>query len=358
MFKKWKLTAAAVAMTASILLPSTLAYAVEVSEETIEVTGEKEMHTVIAFGKSIAIVYSDGKTAIIANNLSGRIDVMIDGKVTKGIGIVVIPAQSGTNLVMEEDSFIVNGISDSQVEALKKMVMENLSAERLITSAAMIENGGGMQGVKAFSIDAKGTLHDSNGDKAPVGVLQGMQVKTPEVAYQSFVEEMQESIRIEQEESAQKAEEEQAVSSDNGVTSWCIHEWEPYDLDILHFTDRSKCATGPFYKCTKCRMLTWWNENTHIHGEDYCEYCGYNMYGNTSSSECTGGGIHEYEDYNAPSSGKGPIMAGDHKRCWTGLIHECTKCGLLNVTDATENEHGEDYCSFCGYNQNGEKRTN
>lgn len=368
MLRKWKLLAAAVVMTVSMIMPSVAVCAATVSQETIEVPGGEKRHTVVAYGKSIAIVYPDGRTEIIANNPSGRIDVMIDGKVTKGIGMVIIPAQNGTNMVLEEGSFIVNGITDEQAGALKNMVVQSLTADTPVASASAIEGGEGMQGARAFAIDAKGGLLASDGSAAPASVLPEMQVKTPEVVYQAFSEAIEEGIRA-QEEAEQKAREEEAAagrddedtvvsdeeSSCNGVTGMCVHEWEPYDLDVdvIILDNKTKCATGPFSKCTKCGTVMWLTENMHTHGEEHCQYCGYDMYGNYLSQECAGGGQHTLEDIVFPDDN--PLVAGDYTYCKTGLVHECTKCNVIDTKDAITHEHGEDYCEYCGYNIRGER---
>lgn len=367
MLRKWKLVAAVAVMTVSMIMPSAAVYAATVSEKTIEVPGGEKKHTVIAYGQSIAIAYPDGRTEIIANNPSGRIDVMVDGTVTKGIGTVVIPAHNGTNMVLEEGSFIVNGISDEQAQALKNKVAEGLAVDTPVASASAIESGEGMQGVKAFAIDAKDGLLASDGSAAPASALPEMQVKTPEVVYQAFTEAVEEGIRA-QEEAAQReaeavARREEETEADeeensNGVTGRCVHEWEPYELDVIILDDGTKCATGPFFKCTKCGTTMWLAENMHTHGEDYCEYCGYNNRGErasgSSSSKCVDGGEHDFEDIVVPTSSRSPIIDGSYRFCHTGLIHECKKCGIINTTDAATNEHGDEFCPYCGFNQYGE----
>lgn len=295
MLRKWKVLAAAAVMAVSMIMPSAAVYAAELSQETIEVSGGEKRHTVVAYGKAVAIVYPDGRTDIIANNPSGKIDVMIDGNVTKGMGTVVIPARNGTNIVLEEGSFIVNGITDEQADKLKNMVAAGMAADAPVASALAIEGGEGMQGARAFDIDAKGGLLASDGSAASVSVLSEVRIKTPDVVYREFSEAMEESVRAQEEaarieraiEAAARREKEEATGTEDedylqdcaisGHTFVdCIY---PDDSPLTHIDNLGNCYTGLVRMCTKCYILDFNDAIEHIHGEDYCKYCGYNIHG-------------------------------------------------------------------------------
>lgn len=373
MYKKAKLLLAAIAMTIFILLPPVFTYAAEVSEETLNVLQDGKEHTVIAFGKSIAMVYSDENIEIIANNPSGRIDVMLDGKVNKGIGAVMIPAKSSTNIVLEEGSFLINSVNEKQAISLKGQVHTGITADTPIDSISLIENLSETEGINTFVVGKHGELQTSDGTNADIDMLPKIQIKTPEVVYETFAQQLQESIRQEQEERQKEQEkndnrksdekskkdtsknEEETDSSNNDISSECQHEF----IDsaymgplVMHTYDR--CATGPFKECIKCGMLCWTDEGNHIHGEEYCEYCGFNKYGEREGQDNNSDEIisicqHEW----VSSKFAGELILNGYEACTTGPYKECIKCGTLSWS--INHFHGEEYCEYCGFNKYGER---
>lgn len=367
MLKKIKILTMAIVMTFAILMPSVFVHAAEFSDKVIEVPQDGIKHTVIAFGSSIAIIYPDGKTDIIANNLSGRIDVMLDGEVIKGIGVVTVSAQNKANLVLETDSYLVSNISEQQANSFKKAITDALMKDAPISVFSAIENQDGMQGVNAFIIGNQGELQASDGTAASAGTLSGIQITTPEIAYQEFAEEMQESIRIEQEARQEEQSEEVSLSTDSEEkeddssesANGCNHNWElenGIQQLLLGSPDNPvACATPPFYRCTKCKILMW--KNTHIHTEEKCEYCGHG--GSISSSVCSNSedGKHDWvEKQHYPGTSIGPIFLADYSRCYTGSINHCSLCSEVDLTNAVEHVHGDDFCEYCGYNKSGEMK--
>lgn len=367
MLKRTKIWMTAMILIIAVLTPSALVLAAELSEETVEVPEDGEKHIVVAFGGSIAMVYPDGKMSIIANNPSGRIDVMLDGEVFKGIGLITVPAQNKTNMVLETGSYLVSNISEQQADSLKKAVADGLMNDMPVSSLSAIENQAGMQGVNAFIVGNRGELQTADGMTAPAGALSGIQVKTPEAAYQEFAEEMEESIRKDQE-AAQEERNRESLAQDiqvegdgeedienkgsgndssNGVTGVCRHNWElDESVKVLVLDSGARCATPPFYRCTICNMLMWLNKNTHVHNEEErCEYCGY---GGDSCAD----GSHNYVEKQLEE----PIVLADRRCCYTGTVEECTKCSRKRMTKADEHIHGDDFCEYCGYNKAGEKK--
>lgn len=401
MLKRTKIWIAVFAMMFAMLIPSALAHAAELSGETIEVPEDGKDHTVAAFGTSIAMVYPNGKMEIIANNPSGRIDVMLDGEVIKGIGLITIHAQNKTNMVLEAGSYFVSNISEQQSDSLKRAVADGLAKDMPVSSPSAIENQNGMQGVNAFVVGQRGELQASDGTAVSAEALSGIQVRTPETAYQEFAEEMEESTRKDQE-ALQEARNRESFSSDvleeedtgnenteekdivgdgntgegntgdenggegniggentgdggsNGVTGGCRHNWEPEEnVKILTLDRGGSCVTPPFYRCTICKTLMWFSQNRHEHNEGPCEYCGRG--GCTVSED----GKHDYVEKTFGTDSLRPLLKSDHSSCTTGTIRACTKCNMLNASDlskADEHIHGDDFCEYCGYNKNGERK--
>lgn len=369
MFKKTKIWMAVIAVMFGMLFPSVPAFAAELSGETVEVPEDGEKHTVVTFGGSITIVYQDGRMEIIANNPSGRVDVMIDGEVIKGIGLVTIPAQNRPDMVLETGSFLVGGISEQQVDSLKKAIAAGLKNDVPVSGPDAIESIGGMQGVSAFIVGNGGELQTPDGMAAPADVLSGIQVKTPEAAYQEFAEEMEENIRKDEEAAReeQERENEESFSSDgaeddtgktddeedssSGTTGECRHNWElDESVNVLILDNGASCVTPPFYRCTLCKRLMWMSYNKHVHNEEErCEYCGY---GGDSCAD----GSHNYVEMQIGTETVDPIVLRDKSRCFTGTIEKCTKCNRVNLAKADEHIHGDDFCEYCGYNKAGEKR--
>lgn len=345
--KIWMMAVAALLF--ATLLPSIPVFAAELSGETVEVPEDGKKHTVVAFGGSIAMLYPDGKMNIIANNPSGRIDVMIDGEVVKGIGLITIPAQNQTNMVLEAGSYLLSGISEQQADALKKAVADSLKTDVPVLDLSAIEGQEGMQGANAFIVGQWGKLQTADGAEIPDGALSGIQVTTPEAAYQEFAEEMEESIRREQEAARKEqetAQEEQNIenNSSNGVTNACSHNWELYEsTSVVLLADG--CATPPFYRCTICKRLMWLSQNMHKHTEGQkCEYCGRN-------GVC-GEDLHNFVEKQFEN----PILLRDYSGCYTGTIYQCTKCSMLDPTKGDLHIHGDDFCEYCGYNKSGKQK--
>ena len=73
MFKRTKCICMAVAMSVSIFTGGVLLVsAAEVSNQVVSVQQDQKQHSVAVFGKSVAIVYADGRSEIIPNNETGR----------------------------------------------------------------------------------------------------------------------------------------------------------------------------------------------------------------------------------------------------------------------------------------------
>ncbi|MBD5473109.1 MAG: hypothetical protein HDR20_09485 [Lachnospiraceae bacterium] len=260
--RKMKKLIAVFAMMAAMLIPSAFAYAVEISEDTMEVAKDEKRHTVAVYGKAVAVIYPEGQMVIVANNPSGRVDVMLDGKVSKGIGTVVIPAENRTNMVLEEGSLVVNVTEEDQADALMKMITESLLEDQPIKTPIKIESEEEVQNVKAYIVGKGGEILTEDGTKAAMDELSGVKIKTSQTAYKEFaaameekiqeeIQEEQEKIRQEEQEAEKKQETENKKTPDgsqnNGISGVCSHEWEPAGSIVGGEHDGA-----PTYKCKKC----------------------------------------------------------------------------------------------------------
>lgn len=260
--RKMKKLVAVFAMMAAMLIPSAFAYAVEISEDTMEVVKDEKRHTAAIYGKAVAIIYPEGQIVIVANNPSGKMDVMLDGEVRKGIGTVVIPAENRTNMVLEEGSLVANVVEEAQADALIKMITESLLEDRPIKTPIKIESEEEVQNVKAYIVGKGGEIQTEDGTKAAMDAFSGVKIKTPQTAYKEFaaameekiqeeIQEEQEKIRQEEQEAEKKQETENKETSDgsqnNGISGVCSHEWEPAGSIVGGEHDGA-----PTYKCKKC----------------------------------------------------------------------------------------------------------
>ncbi len=218
MFKRTKCICMAVAMSVSIFTGGVLLVsAAEVSNQVVSVQQDQKQHSVAVFGKSVAIVYADGRSEIIPNNETGRIDVMIDGKLTKGVGTVAIPVSQRANMVLEEGSFIVKGISEENATALKSAVIDALANDAPITEISVLAGEQSVQGSTTYTVGEKGSIQNVDGK---VVTNTGISVKSTDTAYTEFSEAVETSIREEQERvAAEEAARIAAEASKNDTVS-------------------------------------------------------------------------------------------------------------------------------------------
>lgn len=110
--KKMKVVATAVMLAITTMVTTVPAYAAEVSKQEESIKENDEKSTVFVFGEAIVMVYPDGTLEIIPNNPSGKVDVMIAGKLYKGMGRMTVQpkeANVSPNMVLEENSIVVMG---------------------------------------------------------------------------------------------------------------------------------------------------------------------------------------------------------------------------------------------------------
>ena len=161
MLKRGKKAILSVLLAAMILSTYIVASAAEPSERVVE--GSR--HSVYAFGKSVVLIVED-TIEIVPNNDTKMIDVMIDGKVSKGLQSVELKTTEGNKVVPEEGSIILECDSKEQAQELKDKIATGMENDTPVTNIADLV--GEEENVAAFMIDESGNLVDDNG-KAVTG---------------------------------------------------------------------------------------------------------------------------------------------------------------------------------------------
>ena len=161
MLKKVKKVILSVLLAVTMLSTYLIAIAAEPSEKVIE----DGNHSVYAFGKSVVFLVED-TIEIVPNNDTKMIDVMIDGKVSKGLQSVELKTTEGNKVVPEEGSIILECDSKGQAQKLKDRIATGMENDTPVTNIADLV--GEEENVAAFMIDDSGSLVDENG-KAVTG---------------------------------------------------------------------------------------------------------------------------------------------------------------------------------------------
>ena len=161
MLKKVKKVILSVLLAVTMLSTYLIASAAEPSEKVIE----DGNHSVYAFGKSVVFIVGD-TIEIVPNNDTKMIDVMIDGKVSKGLQSVELKTTEGNRVAAEEGSIILECDSKEQAQELKDKIATGSGKDAPGTNIADLVGKEG--NVAAFMIDESGNLVDDNG-KAVTG---------------------------------------------------------------------------------------------------------------------------------------------------------------------------------------------
>lgn len=190
--KKNLLTKAAVlAMSAVLAMPVTV-YAAPPTSAPIEMSVKQDgkTHKVFVFGASMALVSTDGSIEISNMGPVGRVDVMIDGTLTKNVSSIDIPAGQHTKMVLDEGSVVVKNVSAESVEAVKKQINDAYSADAGSVDLAALAN------VTAYKVNENGTLVNTAGNTvSSTGI--GMTVSSVDAASTAFTEEITEIVQRE-----------------------------------------------------------------------------------------------------------------------------------------------------------------
>ena len=141
---------------------------------------------------------TDGSIEISCMGPVGRVDVMIDGVLTKNVASIDIPASQQTKMVLDENSIIVKNVTAESGEAVKKQI-----SDAYASGAASIDLAS-LAGVTAYKVSTDGQVEDASG-KAVTSNEIGMSVSSTESASVSFEEELKEIENAEQEAKAAAA---------------------------------------------------------------------------------------------------------------------------------------------------------
>ena len=205
---------AALAMAAALALPVTVS-AAPTTAAPIEVSVKQDgkVHNVYVFGQSLALVSTDGSIEISCMGPVGRVDVMIDGVLTKNVASIDIPASRQTKMVLDENSIIVKNVTAESGAAVKKQISDAYASGKASVDLASLA------GVTAYKISTDGQVEDASG-KAVTSNVIGVSVSSTEAVSESFAEEMKEiKIAAQEAEAAVLEEKEKEAAAIANVTS-------------------------------------------------------------------------------------------------------------------------------------------
>lgn len=201
---------AALAMAAALALPVTVCAAPPAAAPIeMSVKQDGKTHRVFVFGQSLALVSTDGSIEISCMGPVGRVDVMIDGVLTKNVASIDIPASQETKMVLDENSIIVKNVTAESGAAVKKQISDAYASGTASVDLASLA------GVTAYKVNADGQVEDASGRAVSANAI-GMSVSSTEAASASFTEEIREMEIAEQ---AAAAMEREASSETSEISS-------------------------------------------------------------------------------------------------------------------------------------------
>ena len=205
---------AAFAMAAALALPVTVCAAPPTTAPIeMSVKQDGKTHNVFVFGQSLALISTDGSIEISCMGPVGRVDVMIDGVLTKNVASIDIPASRQTKMVLDENSIIVKDVTVESGKAVKKQISDAYASGKASVDLASLA------GVTAYKVSEGGQVEDASG-KAVTSDVIGVSVSSTEAVSVSFEEEMKEIKIAEQEAEAAVLEaKEKEAAAKASVTS-------------------------------------------------------------------------------------------------------------------------------------------
>lgn len=214
--KKRILSKAAVfAVAAALALPATVSAAAPATTPIeVSVKQDGKTHKVFVFGQSLALVSTDGSIEISTMGPVGRVDVMIDGVLTKNVSSIDIPANQQTNMVLDENSIIVKNVTAESGEAIKSQISSAYASGASSIDLASLGN------VAAYKINADGQIVNANGNTVSSNAI-GLSVASTDNASAAFSAELRaiEAAASEAAAAEASAAEPAVVSSDSRVSS-------------------------------------------------------------------------------------------------------------------------------------------
>ena len=186
MLKKVKKVILSVLLAAMMLSTYIIASAAEPFEKVME----DGNHSVYAFGKSVVFIVGD-TIEIVPNNDTKMIDVMIDGKVFKGLKRLELKTTEGNRVVPEEGSIILECYSKEQAQELKDKIATGMENNTPVPSIADLV--GEEENIAAFIIDESGSLVDDNGNAVTGNDAPEVEIDSISNVSEEFQEEQQEA---------------------------------------------------------------------------------------------------------------------------------------------------------------------
>lgn len=340
--QKLKATCIAAMVAMATLMTTIPVYAAEVSAESTQIKQNEEKSTVFVFGASIAMAYDDGTIEIIPNNPSGRVDVMIAGKLYKGMGKITISARKEKelpNMVLEKNSFFVKGVTQQTAAAVSEKAKQAILANTTVSSLSDVK---GLESSGILYLNNEGKLETPDG-KTITADKAGVSLSTVEQAYSAHEEALKKVII-----DNPISNEVTISSTDNTDNGPCKHP------NLRHFTNTKRLVkqegntryyATKFDLCPDCYMTYIYMDDLWIHGDVE----GANE---RHSWEFKPFSDTIYIEYNSD---------GKTEYCYRSGIRTCNCQSEEPYNEILKNhsELGEtDYCNICGFNKNGEQKSN
>ncbi len=296
--KKLKATFIAAMVAMATLITTVPVYAAQVSSESTEIRENKEKSTVFVFGSSIVMTYDNGTIEIIPNNPSGRVDVMIAGKLYKGMGKVTIAAQKEKvlpNMVLEKNSFFVKGVTEQTAAAISEKAKQAILANNTVSSLSDVR---GLENTDILHINNEGNLA----------------IKQPEIS----------------------------VTPDGQCRHLRMYNSDKWRNVGGEYKDGRFIYTyvSKWSLCPDCHK-SFWNEADKFQHEHKYEY------------EQTVESVETYE-YEGKVTSCNVTLLGKCECYYHGPLDSSTGRIYKNSYHATDLADGE-YCKYCGYNKDGQK---
>lgn len=358
--QKLKATWIAAMVAMATLMTTVPVYAAEVSAESTQIKQNEEKSTVFVFGVSIAMAYDDGTIEIIPNNPSGRVDVMIGGKLYKGMGKVIVSARKEKeipNMVMEKNSFFVKGVTEQTASAVSEKAKQAILANSTVSSLSDIK---GLETSGILYLNNEGNLETPDG-KTVAADKAGVSLTTVEQAYSAHKEAQEAALAKERDEAASAGEWDEAAVIVDGNLS----KKEPQ----INVTADGQCRHLNMYTYNTWHNVSDGTEGyedgrpiyTYVTKWSFCRDCHKFFWDEADKIKH----VHKYDleqkqksvdlcrDYQGNVTGCDVRFSGKCNCYYTGQNETSTGYESKYNSHSTLGE-GE-FCQYCGYDKNGKQ---
>lgn len=204
--KRLKTAVAAMVLAAVTMSTSVPVYAAEISDQEASVEENAERSTIFVFGGAIVMVYPNGTMEIIPNNPAGKVDIMIAGKLYKGMGrMTVLPKETDVspNMVLEENSIVMKGVTADNAASVRQMVADSQTGSVAAETLANIAGTDASASSQILTVNKDGNLKTPDGNVISAKDT-GIAVKNMETAYEEQEEALAEAKKEQEEKRAQE----------------------------------------------------------------------------------------------------------------------------------------------------------